>query len=150
MPHPASPQTTLPLPQHLLLGQPAPPLHYFQHKPIPPPQTTSTDNKELKTSETSAEKSPAPARSFVFCRVRVPEHALIFKTWTPPSGSYPVSIVQTNTHPQLKVGRVYKRGGRIKFLPRRGSAYTAPLPSPEKCLTTRNGGRKGGGVFYKF
>ena len=40
----------------------------------------------------------------------------------------------------------YKRGGRIKFLPRGGSEYTPPPPSPEKCLLARKGGRGGGGI----
>ena len=43
---------------------------------------------------------------------------------------------------------MYKRGGRIKFLPRGASKYTPPPPSPGKCLLARNGG--GGGGVYNF
>ena len=59
-------------------------------------------------------------------------------------------ILYTPTPPPLKIPfkgwGAYKKGGRIKFLPRGGSGYTPPPPSPEKYLLSRNGGR-GGGVY---
>ena len=51
------------------------------------------------------------------------------------------------TNTLLGMGGRIKRGGggHIKFLPRGGSKYAPPTPSPEKCLLARNGG--GGGVY---
>ena len=61
---------------------------------------------------------------------------------TGPNFMHPHPPSPENT---LLGGGVYKRGGRIKFLPRGASKYTSPPPSPEKCLLARNGGRGGGG-----
>ena len=59
-------------------------------------------------------------------------------------------ILYTPPPPPLKIPfkgwGAYKKGGRIKSLPRGGSEYTPPPPSPEKYLLARNGGR-GGGVY---
>ena len=57
-------------------------------------------------------------------------------------------ILYTPTPPPLKIAfegwGAYKKGRRIKFLPRGGSEYTPPPPSPEKYLLARNGGKGGG------
>ena len=42
---------------------------------------------------------------------------------------------------------MYKRGVRIKFLPRGASKYTPPPPSPQKCLLPKMGGRGGGYII---
>ena len=42
---------------------------------------------------------------------------------------------------------MYKRRGRIKFLPRGASKYTPPPPSPEQCLLARKWGEGGGYII---